>query len=477
MAVYENYTGKTQERKKAPAPARYTYTPPTNEQKEREWERQSLERQRAERVEEAAARGAAPVAPPPKQPQTSVYSNPKPTYSNPVGGVTPKPTYSNPVVSKIEKDYPAGFGSPVSLYDQQKPKTYSFQPEIPGENIQYPIKYDISKPESKPKYIPYGEYGSNEFDPWGTTTIYQQYKNPDLKTPDYKSIPITQQTKLESDIKTYMQEWMKINPNASEKQFYEAENLLRRGLEDKYNAQSKVAVAPQTSVTPTAPYVNPLSYLPRTTYQAITQNELLKDLPKLPVSPPYNTGKTPAKETPKNESSSDSGSYPSGSIVTTPSYGQGGKVVVMPPKTGGYTAQELEAAGNRARTDEKYFEGLAYEGYYLAPNGKYYPINYPKAAYAISQGMRNPIQTQYYEGYSKDVDDFIRTFGPEELWRYSPNWKNEGLKYSNPTTTPAPVWNTSNSGSPSGSGNVGGLYSEDPRNRGWYFNPAVNWNT
>lgn len=434
--------------KNEPAQQRYTYRPPTNEGKEKEWEKQSLERQRVERVE---AQGGSPVAPPPKQPQ-------KPVYSNPVGGVTPKPA------------------APA----------YSFQPEIPGENITYD---KIKKPEYR--YTPPVLPGANKVRDFLTSLGLRSDQAPvekpvskwetnannymqSLGTDNVNSKPFID-TVIAADMNNYMRQFTAKNPTATKMQQQEFEKLLQNELLEKYYNRVKDITIPSTPpASPKTPYVNPISVLPRTTYQAITQNELLKDLPKLPVSPPYNTVNTPAKETP-DTSGSGTGSeyYPKGSIVTEPSYGQGGKVVVMPPKSGGYTAQELEAVGNRARTDEEYYQGFAYEGYYLAPNGKYYPINYQKAAYAISKGMTNPYQTWKYDGYSKDVDDFIRTFGVEELWRYDPNWKSAGLKYSNPTTSNTYNYSWNTSGGSGASGNLG----NEPRGRGWYYNPAVNWNT
>ena len=157
----------------------------------------------------------------------------------------------------------------------------------------------------------------------------------------------------------------------------------------------------------------------------------------------------------------------------------------LPWKQGGYTEEELILAGNNyvGKYDNKAQYELRgknqYEGYYLAPNGNYYPVNQNKAEYAISRGAANLSQSKfnspeymdyYYDGYSSDVDDFVRAFGTENLWRYDPNWKNAGLKYSNPTS-----WNTG-SGS-SGNGASGNLGNNQQDGRGWYFNPAVNWAT
>ena len=98
--------------------------------------------------------------------------------------------------------------------------------------------------------------------------------------------------------------------------------------------------------SPNTPYVNPISVLPRTTYQAITQNELLKDLPKLPVSPPYNTVNTPAKETPDTP----------GSGTGAPDSGVG-KYLPWTPK--GYTFEELRDAGYEPTGTYKFYDDNA----------------------------------------------------------------------------------------------------------------------
>lgn len=438
---------------------RYEYKPPTNEQKEKEWERQSLERQRAERVEEAAARGAAPVAPPPKQPQTSVYSNP-------VGGVTPKPA------------------APA----------YSFQPEIPGENITYD---KIKKPEYR--YTPPVLPGANKVRDFLTSLGLRSDQAPvekpvskwetnannymqSLGTDNVNSKPFID-TVIAADMNNYMRQFTAKNPTATKMQQQEFEKLLQNELLEKYYNRVKDITIPSTPpASPKTPYVNPISVLPRTTYQAITQNELLKDLPKLPVSPPYNTVNTPAKETPDTPGS--------GTGAT-----DGGAGKYLPWKPQGYTYNELREAGYEPNGTYKFYDKNAeywdsknaksdgeamFSGFYMW-NGKYYPINQPKAQYALSKGIaglseadfNNPYKTEsYYYGYTPDMEDFIKRYGAENIRYYNPSWRSEGINYQINGRPNAQVgWN------PNGGSGASGNLADDLRNRGWYFNPAVNWNT
>jgi hypothetical protein len=464
----------------------YQYVPRSipRSKDEEEWEKQSLERQRVERVH-----AQNPVAPPPKQPQKPVYSNP---------------------VSKIQKDYSYGFGSPVSIYDQQKkPKTYSFQPEIPGENV-------IVKPQPNFKPQDSGFY----WNPMPKTGLRDVTLDDKLKEQDlYRFKPVVDSIKftppdqapvekpiskwetnvnnymqslgidnvnskplldaaIAADMNKYMRQFITRNPTATKMQQQEFEKLLQKELLERYyNKVNDITIPSTPPASPTTPYVNPVSSLPRTTYQAITQNELLKDLPKLPVSPPYNTGKTPAKETP------ESGAPDSGV----------GKYLPWTPK--GYTFQELRDAGYEPTGTYKFYDDNArywdsknaksdgeamFSGFYMW-NGKYYPINQLKAQYALYKGIdrlseadfNNPYKTEsYYYGYTQDMEDFIKRYGAKNIRYYNPSWRSEGINYQINGRPNAQVdWNAG------GGGGVSGNLGNDPRGRGWYYNPAVNWTT
>ena len=121
-----------------------------------------------------------------------------------------------------------------------------------------------------------------------------------------------------------------------------------------------------------------------------------------------------------------------------------------------------------------------FSGFYMW-NGQYYPINQPKAQYAISRGIaglseadfNNPYKTEsYYYGYTPDMEDFIKRYGAENIRYYNPSWRSEGINYQINGRPNAQVgWN------PNGGSGASGNLADDLRNRGWYFNPAVNWNT
>jgi len=111
----------------------------------------------------------------------------------------------------------------------------------------------------------------------------------------------------------------------------------------------------------------------------------------------------------------------------TYSYGQPGTGSKLPYQKGGYSASDIEAAGNKARSDFVYNNGSkAYEGYYLAPDGKYYPIDMEKAAYYKANGNS-------YKGWEEPMREYYKTFGT--YYGYRPDWKTAGGKN---------VWKTNN---------------------------------
>lgn len=118
--------------------------------------------------------------------------------------------------------------------------------------------------------------------------------------------------------------------------------------------------------------------------------------------------------------SGSSGNYtvPSGSTYFRPSYGQDmTRGVKAPYRREGYSIEELEGFGNAPRTDFINNNGKpAYEGYYLAPNGKYYPVDQQKAAYYRENGT--------YNGWNEGMREYYNTFGT--YYGYRPGWKNNG---------------------------------------------------
>ncbi len=103
-----------------------------------------------------------------------------------------------------------------------------------------------------------------------------------------------------------------------------------------------------------------------------------------------------------------------------PSYGQDMKSgVKLPYKSGGYTEKELRDAGNIEAGKWRNSNDNFYEGYYLAPDGKYYPVDMEKAAYYKSNGGS-------YKGWEEPMREYYRTFGT--YYGYRPDWKTAGGK-------------------------------------------------
>lgn len=159
------------------------------------------------------------------------------------------------------------------------------------------------------------------------------------------------------------------------------------------------------------------------------------------------------------------GKVPSGSTYFTPSYGQDMKSGVKAPyRKGGYSADEIEAMGNAPRTDFKYSNGkLAYEGYYLAPDNQYYPVDQAKATYYRQNGYS-------YDGWEEGMRDYYRTFGT--YYGYKPNWQQTGRNVSNYSYSPR-SYSYSRSGGGRSSGYSYG--SGSPANNGLYWNPNSSW--
>ena len=117
----------------------------------------------------------------------------------------------------------------------------------------------------------------------------------------------------------------------------------------------------------------------------------------------------------KESGTTTSSKNPKGTTYFDPSYKQGGKGVKLPYKSGGYTEAELMAAGNKAYGTK--YGANVYEGYYQAPNGKYYPVDQEKAAYYVRNGYS-------YDGWEEPMRDYYNTFGT--FYGYRPDWKTAG---------------------------------------------------
>lgn len=405
----------------------YQYKPPVvNKKQEEEWTKQSLAKQAAEKVENQNS-----VAPPPKTTPAPIVSNP--TYTNPVGAsdaLSRSESKINPVNPYVVPKSP--FIGNYGLPQDQSPTVQEYQ-----YNWQHPSSGIVGNVPTVNK--PIYNYGLPQDQ---SPTVQDYYYN--LQHPSSGIV--------KHDSRGY---------------------------------------TPPRQPGGSLPPEGAGNFAPTTT-QPATQDDLLSAALAAQKSPYQGAGASGelagAISTPTGTTSptTPSDSPGKGTQIRTKIEGQpwnnGWK---LPWKQGGYTEEELILAGNNyvGKYDNKAQYELRgknqYEGYYLAPNGNYYPVNQNKAEYAISRGAANLSQSKfnspeymdyYYDGYSSDVDDFVRAFGTENLWRYDPNWKNAGLKYSNPTS-----WNTG-SGS-SGNGASGNLGNNQQDGRGWYFNPAVNWAT
>lgn len=103
-----------------------------------------------------------------------------------------------------------------------------------------------------------------------------------------------------------------------------------------------------------------------------------------------------------------------GNIIFNPSYGQDMEYgVKLPYKQGGYSASDLEAAGNKPYTDAN--GRTQYEGYYYW-NGNWYPVDQQKAEYYQRYGT--------YNGWDEGMRDYFNTFGT--FYGYTPTWRETG---------------------------------------------------
>ena len=153
-----------------------------------------------------------------------------------------------------------------------------------------------------------------------------------------------------------------------------------------------------------------------------------------------------------------SGSGTKGTTFRT-SYGQPGPGVKAPYKKGGYTAEELEAMGNKPRSDRKYNNGKnIYEGYYEW-GGTYYPIDQVKANYYRANGGS-------YKGWTEGMRGYYNNYGT--FYGYRPDWQTAGKGKST---------SKKSGGGKSGSGDrmwyMGGKSSSSSSSSsGGYANPA-----
>ena len=159
-------------------------------------------------------------------------------------------------------------------------------------------------------------------------------------------------------------------------------------------------------------------------------------------------------------------SYKGKNTYFDPSYGQGGKGVKLPYKSGGYDEKDLIAAGNNTYGPDRYGHN-AYEGYYYW-DGKYYPVDQEKAAYYLQHGYS-------YKGWEEPMREYYQTFGT--FYGYRPDWKTAGgvnvWKQNSPTSGYSYSGGSSSGGSSSGSGRSYGRGTT--ANNGLYWNRNTSW--
>ncbi len=151
---------------------------------------------------------------------------------------------------------------------------------------------------------------------------------------------------------------------------------------------------------------------------------------------------------------------PAGSEYFIPSYGQDmDKGVKAPYRTKGYSAAELEAFGNKPRSDTKYYDDenpLVFEGYYLAPNGKYYPVDQTKYEYWKRNGYN-------YKGWEEGMRDYWNTYGTFYGYGKRKNYGGGGGGYR--------YYGGSGGSYYGGSGSSGSSNNSN----GLYYNPNTSW--
>jgi len=155
------------------------------------------------------------------------------------------------------------------------------------------------------------------------------------------------------------------------------------------------------------------------------------------------------------------------------------KVILLPYKKGGYFIEDLQDLGMKAKDNwrkdqfgyetqgQPYFEGY----YYNRQDGKYYPVNYDKARYAIEKGADSAYDTWAYKGYNPDMAEYYKMFGT--YYGYTPSWRTTAFANSSGAGKSGGgsySWNTG-----SGSGNSGNNANSNQQEQRRYYNDFVTW--
>jgi len=147
----------------------------------------------------------------------------------------------------------------------------------------------------------------------------------------------------------------------------------------------------------------------------------------------------------------------------TPSYEQGmNRGVKAPYRKGGYSAAELQAMGNVPYTDAN--GRTQYEGYYLAPDGNWYPVDQEKAAYYQKYHT--------YDGWQEPMREYYNTFGT--FYGYRPDWKTSGRNVSSGSgSSTSPSSSSSSSSRSSNRGYYNNYYDNNYTGNRGTANPTV----
>jgi hypothetical protein len=181
------------------------------------------------------------------------------------------------------------------------------------------------------------------------------------------------------------------------------------------------------------------------------------------------------RNTQQSEGTSGEPNLPYGSKVV-PSQDGKSKVILLPYKKGGYFIEDLQDLGMQPKDNwrkdqfgydtqgQPYFEGY----YYNRQDGKYYPVNFDKARYAIEKGADSAYDTWAYKGYNPDMAEYYKMFGT--YYGYTPTWRTTAFANSSGAGKSGGgsySWNTG-----SGSGNNTNSEQENQRR---YYNDFVTW--
>ena len=149
-------------------------------------------------------------------------------------------------------------------------------------------------------------------------------------------------------------------------------------------------------------------------------------------------------------------------------------VTLLPYKKGGYLLEDLEALGMKPQDGlklgyetqgKKYFEGY----YFNRQDGKYYPVNYDKARYAIEKGADSAYDTWAYKGYDKDMAEYYKMFGT--YYGYTPTWRTTAFANASGAGKSGGGSYSWNTGSGSGNSNA----NSEQENQRRYYNDFVTW--